>query len=63
MDYYKVSEEQIVYLSHSFINNTIIIKFRLKVNKEIEALQMVHLTKSTFNKLILFKLSTYIIGI
>ena len=49
MDYYKVSEEQVVYLSHSFINNTIIIQFRLKVNKEIEALQMVHLTKSTFN--------------
>jgi len=49
INYYKVNDEQLYYRSHSFYNNTITIKFRVKVNKNIDALQVVHLTRSTFN--------------
>ena len=49
INYYKINDEQLYYRSHSFYNNTITIKFRVKVNKNTDALQVVHLTRSTFN--------------
>lgn len=49
LNYYKLNENQIDSLSYLFNNNTITINFTVKVVKNNEALEIIHLTKSTYN--------------
>lgn len=51
IDYYNISEEQLFYSSVSFNNNIVSIKFRIKVNSEDDALQIIHLTKTNFDNI------------
>ena len=49
INYYQINEPQIDSLSYTFENNNINIKFTIKVVENNEALEIIHLTKSTFN--------------